>query len=172
MIRKSLSTAILGIALLASVSLAKDDSKAFLKMAASNGSAEVQQAKLALTMASNPDIQAFSKKLIADHDSAHGKIMTLAKTGKVMLATEPTAKQKAELERLSKLSDRNRDFDREYLAATVKNHEKSIKAYEKQAKMGTDADVRAFAKQTLPVLKAHRDEAAVISTRLNLKSNE
>ena len=176
MFRKSVSTAVLGIALLSTAALAKegmkDDSKAFLKMAAQSGAAEIAHAKVALTMASNPDIQAFAKEMIADHEMVHVKVADLAKAHKVSLSTELTAKQKAESKRLTKLNDNNREFDREYLALTIKEHEKAIKAFEKQAESGTDAEVRALAAGTLPKLKAHLEHAATLNTRLNMKSNE
>jgi putative membrane protein len=172
MFRKSITTAVLGIALLSTAALAKDDSKAFLKMAAQSGAAEIAHARVALTMASNPDIQAFAKELIADHQAVGEKIAGLAKTRKLTLDTGLTAKQMSESKRLTTLNDNNREFDREYLALTIKEHEKSIKAFKKQAKKGTDSEVRALAKATLPKLKAHRDQAATLHTRLDMKSNQ
>jgi putative membrane protein len=172
MFRKSITTAVLGIALLSTAALAKDDSKTFLMKAAQGGAAEIAHAKVALTMASNPDIQAFAKEMIADHEAAGEKIAALAKTHKLTLDTGLTDRQMAQSKRLTTLNDNNREFDREYLALTIKEHEKSIKAFKKQAKMGTDAEVRAFAKATLPKLKAHREHASTLRTRLDQKSNQ
>jgi predicted outer membrane protein len=47
------------------------------------------------------------------------------------------------------------DFDKEYLAIMVKDHEKNIAAFEEEAKDGEDADVKAWAEKTLPTLKEH-----------------
>lgn len=178
MSRKSaLAHVLLGAALLSTAAFAKDapmndDSKAFLKAAAQSGAGEIAHAKIALQMASNPDIQAFAKDMIADHEAVSEKVKALAKEDKVTLPAGLTAKQKADAKRLQKLNDMNRSFDREYLELTVQEHEKAIKRFEKQAKSGTDAEVRALAEETLPKLKAHLDHAATLSTRLNLKSNE
>jgi putative membrane protein len=177
MTRKTL-TYVLGIALMATTAFANEesknmkDSKAFLAFAARSAAAEIEQAKLAKAMAENPDIQAYTKRLIAEHEASQETISALAKKNNVKLATETDAKQKATLERLSKLNDRHRSFDREYLKETLDAHRKAIKAYETQAKNGTDAGTRAWAKESLPMLKSHLEEAMQISARLNLKSNE
>lgn len=47
------------------------------------------------------------------------------------------------------------EFDREYVRMAIAHHEKDIEEFEKQAKSGSDADVKAFANETLPTLRAH-----------------
>lgn len=148
------------------------DSKVFVKHAARDGMAEVALANLALQMASNPDIQSFAKHMVEDHTAANDRLAELAKAGKVSLYNDVTPKQKSVRNKLAKLNDRDRAFDRAYIKQAVKDHEKAIKAYEKQAEHGTDADVRAFAKETLPKLKMHLDMATALDTKLNTKSNK
>ena len=176
MFSKSKSTftaVVLGITLLSTAAFAAGphDSKMFLKKAASNGMAEVSLANLALRMASNPDIQSFAKHMIEDHTAANDKVMELAKGDKVMLDKDLTAKQKATENRLSKLNDADRAFDRAYLKQAIKDHQETIKLFEKQAEHGTDADVKAFATETLPKLKMHLDMASALDAKLNSKSN-
>jgi putative membrane protein len=60
-------------------------------------------------------------------------------------------------ERLSKLS--GADFDRAYARAMVKDHEKDIAAFQKEAESGADPQIRQFAAQTLPTLQSHLQEA-------------
>jgi putative membrane protein len=167
-----IATLFFGVALLSTASLAGvGDSKVFLKKAAQDGMAEVRLAELALQMASNPDIQAFAKHMIEDHTAANDRLAQLAKDDKVTLHKEVTPKQKSAYEKLSKLNDRNRAFDRAYIAQAVRDHKKAIELFEKQAAHGTDAEVKAFAAETLPKLKMHLDMAAGLDTKLNTKSN-
>jgi uncharacterized protein (DUF305 family) len=69
--------------------------------------------------------------------------------------TEPNSKQKADYDRLSKLSGDK--FDREFVSHMVMDHKKDIKEFEKEAKK-SDA-VGSFANETLPTLRKHLDTA-------------
>jgi putative membrane protein len=169
-----LATVLLGITLISTAAIAggKNDSRAFLKKAAHDGMAEVQFAQLALQMASNPEIQSFAKHMIEDHTAANNRLTELAKAGDVTLHKEISPKRKALHKKFSKLNDRNRSFDRAYIDQAVKDHEKAVAAYKKQAAHGTDADVRAFAAETLPKLKKHLEMATALSTKLGAKNQE
>jgi putative membrane protein len=70
--------------------------------------------------------------------------MALAKKKGVTLDTSHSA---------DKMSDAN--FDQEYMDDMVKDHEKDVAAFEKEAKDGKDADVKSWASKTLPTLKKH-----------------
>jgi putative membrane protein len=41
----------------------------------------------------------------------------------------------------------------------VEDHQKDVKAFEREATSGADADVKAFAAKTLPTLKEHLQQA-------------
>jgi putative membrane protein len=58
---------------------------------------------------------------------------------------------------MMKLNDAN--FDKEYIDAMVKDHEKDLAAFQAEAQNGTDADVKAFASKTATVIKKHLDMA-------------
>ncbi|MCD6024404.1 MAG: putative outer membrane protein [Fibrobacteria bacterium] len=171
--KSRLATVLLGITLLSTAAFAggKNDSRAFLKTASHNGRAEISLANLALRMASNPDIQAFAKHMIEDHTAANNRIMDLAKADKVTLGDDLSPKRKSVEKKLEKMNDQDREFDRAYLNQTIKDHEKSIKLFKKQADHGTDAEVRAFAAETLPKLKKHLEMAMALNTKLNTKNN-
>jgi len=49
------------------------------------------------------------------------------------------------------------DFDREYTRMMVMDHEKAVAKFEKQARDGQDADLKAFAGRTAPTLRHHLD---------------
>lgn len=58
------------------------------------------------------------------------------------------------------------DFDRDFIARMVDDHEKDVKMFEKKASDANDPDVRAFAAKQLPTLRQHLSQAQ------NLAQNE
>ncbi len=47
------------------------------------------------------------------------------------------------------------DFDREYAEQMVKDHEKSVSLFEKEARTGDSPGLKAYAIKTLTVLQEH-----------------
>ncbi len=71
------------------------------------------------------------------------------------------------MEKLSKLS--GADFDKEYVAAMVADHEKDVAAFENVSKTAADADVKAFATKTLPTLKMHLEMIKAMAGKMGVK---
>jgi putative membrane protein len=69
------------------------------------------------------------------------------------LPTSINAKDQALKDKLSGLS--GADFDKTYMQAMVKDHQKDINEFQKEANNGSNADLKAFAAQTLPTLQEH-----------------
>ena len=68
--------------------------------------------------------------------------------------------------KLNKLRMRTgNDFDLEYMKMMVKDHQDAIALFTKGANI-SDPDVKAFAEQTLPVLKKHQKESNTLLTAL------
>ncbi len=65
----------------------------------------------------------------------------------------PSHMDNHEMGKLSKLS--GAAFDREYMDNMVKDHQKAVKEFQKEADKAKDADVRNFAAKTLPTLQEH-----------------
>lgn len=129
----------------------------FLKHAAQGGLAEVELAQLAKEKASNADVKAFAERLERDHSKANDELKSLASSKHVTLP-DASKTYAANLKgRLSKLS--GAAFDRAYIAAMVEDHQKDVRAFEREATSGADADVKAFASKTLPTLKEHLQQA-------------
>jgi putative membrane protein len=55
--------------------------------------------------------------------------------------------------KMEKLNDAN--FDKEYVNAMVKDHEKDLAAFQAEAKNGSDSEVKAFAAKNSEVIKKH-----------------
>jgi putative membrane protein len=68
---------------------------------------------------------------------------------------------------LSKLQ--GADFDREYLKQIIDCHDKAVTLFEREAKTGTNADLKMVAGGTLPKIKEHLKEARALRDGLKGK---
>ena len=141
----------------------------FWMEAAQAGRAEVIFSDLALQRSPNKKVKKLAQMSIKDHSKINEELKTLASRKNVTLPMDINAKQKASLGRLTELSDDA--FDREFLKTMVKNHEAAVILFQKQADIGTDAELRTFAANTLPRLKAHLEMAKNLSDKLNGNTN-
>lgn len=128
----------------------------FLTKAASDGQAEIELADLALKQSQSSDVKAFATTIKSDHMKAAAELKRLAGTKHVTVPSKPTAGQEAVKGRLSKLT--GPAFDRAYADEMVSAHQKAVDLFT-TASRSSDAEVKAFASQTLPVLKQHLQHA-------------
>jgi len=129
----------------------------FVKMATSSGLAEVNLGNVAVRLASNPGVRAFAQQMVTDHTLANTELLgILNKKGLAAARTMGAEHQKKE-KQLLKLT--GAQFDREYMACMVKDHEDAVKLFGDESKNGRDADLKGFATKTLPILRHHLDMA-------------
>lgn len=126
--------------------------RTFMKEAAQGGMAEVNLGQLAAQNASDPDVKAFGQRMVTDHSKANDQLKQVATGMNVTLPTDVKASDKAEANRLSKLT--GAAFDRAYVREMVKDHKKDVAEFQKEAKSG-HGDVQSFASTTLPTLQEH-----------------
>jgi putative membrane protein len=81
----------------------------------------------------------------------------LAQQKGIALPADMDAKHKQLIDRLSKLS--GAEFDRAYSWEMLRDHDADVKEFQHEAKSGKDAEVKAWAAQTLPVLQEHQRQA-------------
>lgn len=140
---------------------------AFMNDAAPGGLAEVELGRLAVKRATSAQVKSFAEQMIKDHSKAGEKLQELARQKKVKLSTGILPQAKQTQEKLSQLNGEN--FDREYVKAMVEVHEKDVAAFNAVAKNATDADVKAFAAETVPTLKHHLQMIRAIAREMNLQ---
>ena len=98
------------VAMAQSKDLSAADQK-FVNEAAQGGIAEVQLGQLATEKASSDAVKQFGQRMVNDHSQANDKLKELASSKGVTLPQEPSARDRATKERLSKLS--GEQFDKE-----------------------------------------------------------
>ncbi|MDT3402904.1 DUF4142 domain-containing protein [Mucilaginibacter terrae] len=134
------------------IAVVNDDAE-WAVAAANSGMAEVELSKLAATKATNAKVKEFAAMMVKDHGGANQKLMDLAKAKNITLPTtvgEDEQKTMADLQTKS-----GADFDKAYVDVMVKDHKKAVDHFEKASKDAKDAEIKAFATETLPTLKSH-----------------
>lgn len=145
--------------------LAKSD-KAFIHSAIQGDMAEVQLGNLALQRSSNPDVKAFAQMLVKDHSGARADAEKVGQQIGVTAPTGPSAKQKATIARLGKLSGER--FDRKFVNDMIQDHRKDIAAYKRAATRS--GPVAKLAQTTLPTLQKHLKAVVALQPKVAASS--
>lgn len=145
----------MALAALPLVTMAANSSpdESFYKNAAEGGLAEVQLGQLAQDKGQSPAVKDFGKMMIQDHTAANNKLRSVAAGKGVDLPSSPSVGQVATKAKLEVLSGDS--FDKSYIKSMVEDHKDDIKLFQKELQSGQDPDAKAFAKATLPTLRAH-----------------
>jgi putative membrane protein len=152
---KFTSLAVLSVFLASAAYGAEKPSQAFLKKAIEDNYAEIQMGHLAQQSGQSEGVKTFGKMLADDHSAANEKAMDAAKSMGVTPPDGPNAKQKADYNKMSKMSAAR--FDRDFEAHMVADHQKDIAEYKKEAKQSDAAG--QYAKGQIDVLQKHLETA-------------
>ena len=126
--------------------------KAFMKDAAKGGMMEVAMGRVAEQNATDREVKNFGARMVKDHGKANDELKTLAREQNVQLPAEKEpGKWKS---------------DKDYMGQMVKDHENDLAAFEKEAKEGSDPNVKNFASKTSEVVRKHLDMAKKIDSTL------
>ena len=128
----------------------------FMKKAIEGNLAEIEMGKLAQQKGNSDGVRSFGKQLEQDHATANEKALAAAKEMGMTAPSEPSKKQKAMYDRMSKMSGEK--FDREFVKHMVDDHKKEVKEFQQEAKKGNAPPAR-FANDVLPDLQKHLDTA-------------
>ena len=156
-----LSTTAALVMLAASPAFAADTaSQTFLKKAIEGNYAEIEMGKLAQQNGKSDSVKQFGQMLSDDHAAANQKALDAAKSLGVSAPDAPNAKQKAEHDKMAKMTgDR---FDRDFARYMVADHEKDLADYKKEAKQSDAAG--DYAKGQIDALQKHFDMAKSLSS--------
>ena len=126
--------------------------------------AEVQAGKLGVSKASSPEVKKFAQSMIDDHGKHLGELRTMAKSKGMQLPTAPAKKQQEAMKKLQSAS--GAEFDKLFMTQMVKDHEDALKLVQDTATNAKDAELKADAEKTAPVIQKHLDEAKRIAASL------
>lgn len=137
-----------------------------------NKAAEMHQAKitlgqLAADRGANTRVRQFGLQLAGAHKRLGDEVQGLATAKGVQLPSGLNDEHKQKVKDLSQLS--GHAFDREYLAYILRDHQNSANEFEEHMQVVEDSDVLHWLARTLPLLRAHVEEARGI--RYALQTN-
>ncbi|CAN5564005.1 hypothetical protein BH18VER1_BH18VER1_13830 [soil metagenome] len=119
----------------------------FLKTAAKGGMMEVHMGQMAQQEGQSAEVKKLGERIAADHTKANNQLMAIAQKKGMKLDTRHS---------MDKMSTREKaNFDQAWLAMMVTDHRRDIADFQAEAQNGTDPEVKAFARKTLPVLQKH-----------------
>jgi putative membrane protein len=136
-------------------------SQKFMTEAIQGNLAEIAVGKLAQQKGQSEGIRSFGSQLVSDHTAAKEKAVSVAQSMGVSPPSEPSKKQKAVYDRLSKLSEES--FDHEFAKAMVEDHKNDIREFENEAKKKNDPAAQ-FANEMLPTLRKHLEMAQSLAS--------
>lgn len=132
----------------------------FVKEAAQSDMFEIQSGQLAATKTQG-DVQAFAKQMVTDHTKTTGELKGLAQTANIPL---PTAMSNSQEDMLNKLKTLNGDdFSKQYVSDQVSAHKTAVSLFHRYANGGDNAQIKAWAGETLPTLQHHLDMANALN---------
>lgn len=137
----------------------------FVAEAIAGGIAEIDLGTMAETKGSHPMVKEFGMMMVTDHRSANQELIALARSkGHSELPERSSEMARKEQEQLARKS--GRDFDQAFADQMIKDHEKTIDLFSRQAKNGKDKELKDWAAAKLPILKEHLQHAQRLSATL------
>jgi putative membrane protein len=126
--------------------------------------AEAKLGQLAAERAQSSQVREYGDMLRKDHTKSLERASGLANEIGVPASSELTDHQRKQFESLQSLS--GEEFDTTFLSQMVREHQTDIAKFSAQAQSGSDPEVMAFARDTLPTLQAHLRQARSIQSDL------
>lgn len=150
-------------------SVSPSDQK-FAEKAAQGGKAEVELGQLAVQKASDDKVKQFGQKMVDDHAKANQQLQQVAEQEHVTLPSTMDPEAQQEQQRLSKLS--GEEFDKAYMRYQVKDHQKDVAEFQKEATAGKDSGIKNFAQSALPTLKEHLKLAEQLTPKEHMRASK
>ena len=150
----------------AQIQLVNDADREFVNKAATGGIAEVELGRIATQRAARPSVRSFGERMVTDHGRSNADLASLARSKGIEAPTALEPSQQAVRDRLSALN--GNDFDRAYMSEMVRDHTEDIALFERAAETSTDPELKAWAAQSLPMLREHLALARQVNSEVVL----
>jgi len=125
--------------------------------AAEEQQAQIVLGQLAAKQAKNTRVKNFGDEMVIVHRTVSFQLRELATPRGVQLPLEPDNEHKRVQKELSQLS--GHAFDRAYMQQILGDHQNDVNEFEESMQTVDDAEVLRWAHKTLPMLRAHVEDA-------------
>ena len=123
--------------------------------------------ELGAQKATNGQVKAFAKRMMADHKKANEELETLIKGKGLEIPSSRSDMHKTAMEKLHQ-QDAGKDFDRDYMEQMVEDHKTDVELFETAAdNEKLDPNLVGYAKRILPTLRDHLKQAQTIEIKLS-----
>jgi putative membrane protein len=127
--------------------------KEFLQDAAQANQTEIAMANIAEGKSQNARVKELAQMLRNDHQQNYAQLQVIAQNHAVILDSSLSMMNQHAVNRLQKANDA--DFDKDYTKVMLKDHVKCIARFDKAIADMQEADVKDYARSTLPTLRKH-----------------
>lgn len=144
----------------------QEDSREFVKKAASSSMMEVELGKIAQEKATNKEVKDLADMIVKDHTQANEKLKSTAQTKNIEL---PATLMEDHQEKVTKFRDMKKgaEFDKEYVSMLNDAHEKDISNFEDAQEDVQDQELKQWVSNTLPTLKKHKEHIERVKNTLD-----
>jgi putative membrane protein len=149
---------------------ASSSDKKFVKSALEGGNAEVKLGQLAAQKARSEDVKQFGQKMVDDHTKLNDQMKQIAQQQGMDVPDGIPAKDKALQTKLSGLS--GDDFDKAYIKAMLKDHQKDLSEFKKEASSGNDTSIKDAASQGATVIGEHLQMVQQMAQKHNIQMGD
>jgi putative membrane protein len=136
----------------------------FIQKAGAGGLAEVELSRMAVGQAESPEVKRFAQQMLDAHISSNKELGLIAARQNQKLPAQMDNDHLKVRGRLESLS--GKEFDRAYVDAMVKDHQKMASLLEGAKGTSSDSSVQKFARNTLPVVQEHLQLAESLAGKL------
>lgn len=127
----------------------------FVKCADAYGKKEVELSQLALANASNTQVKTHAQHMIDNHSKAYEELKTLSSKKGIVLPVSLSKMDQKKYDKLAKL--KGEEFDKKFSKCMLKDHEKVVYIFKKEAEKGKDPDIKAWAAGKVSTMESHLD---------------
>ncbi|MEA2569068.1 MAG: putative rane protein [Acidobacteriota bacterium] len=143
-----------------SAALASQD-REFLEQASQGNTAEIALGAITTTHAARAEVIAFGQMMVRDHSAANAKLAAIAASKRISLPTD-LGEHQAAYDRV--VEKKRESFDRDFVRVMVEEHQQAAELFRSEAANGADAQLKAYAAATLPVIESHFQQAQTLAS--------
>lgn len=153
----------------ATIPTAADEAAApdFVAKAAASDMFEVEAGKIALERSTNAEVKAFAQMMVDGHTKTTADLKAAIAASGLTITPPPTLPD----DKSTLLADlRSVDaagFDKKYLDGQVDAHQAALDLMSRYARDGDNAEIKAAAAATVPIVQQHLDRARALRDSLN-----
>lgn len=129
--------------------------RTFVQEAASGNLFEIQSAQLAVDRNVDPQLKQMASMILQDHQKASEELKSIANSKNIQFPQRMSAPHQRMYDQLREAQ--GAEFAQQFQRQQDQAHRDAITLFDRQAREGSDPDLKSFAQKTLPVLRKHMD---------------